>query len=408
MSRSIDTGRLALTCVAVSAAMAVCASPAAAQIPGLSSGGRSANLQIRARATYDTNVARGNSVVAAARSVRKDDILYAPSAKVDVVWPVGRQSVFLQGTAGYEFYQFNKKLQREQIALTGGGTGSAGPCQGVLTGGYSRHQSDLADLSVLVTKNTQESTTVGAQASCSIGGGVGGNLSVQRAHLTNSSSVGVVNSDVTSVQTGLSYQNRALGAVSLIAGYSEANYGGQPGILLATNLGFTTRSLGVSYSRPIGTRLQGQAAFSYSTVESSGVAGKSNVGITGSAALSYRASPRLNATLSYQRSIAPSILQGSSYSLQQGLAFDAHYTVSSRVTAGLGASWSKRNYRGVVPAASSLIVDDDLKAVFASLQLSVGRNASLGLDARREVRNTNLTIFDYTAYRVGITATQSF
>ena len=388
--------------------MAAWASSAAAQVPGLTSGGRSATLQVRARATYDTNVARGNSVVAAARNVRKDDILYAPSAKVDVVWPVGRQSVFLQGTAGYEFYQYNKKLQREQIALTGGATGSAGPCQGTLTGGYSRRQSDLADLTLLVTKNTQEATTVGVQTSCLIGGGVGGNLSVQRVHLTNSATVGVVNSDVTSVQTGLSYQNRALGAVSLIAGYSEANYGGQPGILLATNLGFTTRSLGVSYSRPIGTRLQGQAAFSYSTVESSGAAGQSHVGLTGSAALSYRASSRLNATLSYQRSIAPSILQGSSYNLQQSLALDARYTVSSRVTAGAGASWSKRNYRGVAPAASSLIVDDDLKAVFASLQLSVGRNASLGLDARREVRNTNLTIFDYTAYRVGITATQSF
>ena len=38
----------------------------------------------------------------------------------------------------------------------------------------------------------------------------------------------------------------------------------------------------------------------------------------------------------------------------------------------------------------------------------IGRNGNLMLDGRWEHRNTNLTIFDYTDYRVGITASQSF
>ena len=36
------------------------------------------------------------------------------------------------------------------------------------------------------------------------------------------------------------------------------------------------------------------------------------------------------------------------------------------------------------------------------------RSGNLVLDGRWEHRNTNLTIFDYTDYRVGITASQSF
>jgi hypothetical protein len=54
------------------------------------------------------------------------------------------------------------------------------------------------------------------------------------------------------------------------------------------------------------------------------------------------------------------------------------------------------------------VTSDRIQAIYGNASIRLGRRASIAFDVRRDTRNTNLTLFDYTDYRVGVTATQSF
>ncbi len=366
--------------------------------------------QMIGRVVYDSNVSRGNQTVATARTLRKDDILYSPSAKIDLTLPVAGQRMFLSGTVGYEFYQYNKVLERERIDVLAGGTGQVGPCGGLATASFGRRQSDLADLLLVVTKNVQDQITFAAQGSCSIARGLSTNLGVQQGQTKNSApGSGVVNSKVRSVNAGVSYQNATLGAVGIIGSYSKNDYDDSPVGPLLGSTGFRSYSGGLTYGRPIGNRLEGQISALYSDTRSSGPRAEAFKGLTGSGALTYRASSRVQGSISYGRTTSSTIQQGSSYSLAENVQLDGRYALSSRLKAGAGVSWSQRSYRADSSVSPiNRITNEEVQAVFGSLSMQVGRAASLSADVRYEDRNTNLTIFDYTAFRVGLTATQSF
>lgn len=402
-------GRYVTVSVMSIGALSLAASPAVAQ--GTSrAGAKPFAGQVIARVVYDSNVSRGSQAVATARTLRQDDILYSPSARIDLNLPFAGQNFFLNGTVGYEFYQYNKMLQRERVDLLAGAAGQLGPCGTTATVSYSRRQSDLADLLLTVTTNVQDQLTLAAQASCAVAPGLSGNLGVQSGKTTSSApGSGVVDSNLKSVNAGVSYQNATLGSIGILASYSKNDYAQLPGSPVANSTGFSSYSAGLTYGRPIGNRLQGQVSVFYSDTQSSGSNPETFTGLTGSGALTYRASSRLQSSLSYGRTISSTIQQGSSYSVTENVQLDGRYSLSSRLKTGIGASWSRRSYRGGAAALqSSRIANEERQALFGSLSLQVGRNASLATDIRYEVRNTNLTIFDYKAVRVGLTATQSF
>ena len=171
-------------CAAVAALMAAGTASAQLRAPTLPSLGRNLDIEVRAVANYDNNVARGSDFVATTKLLRPDDILYQPSVRADIVEPFGPAQIFLNGTAGYDFYQYNKNLRHQRADLTAGVSGRLGPCQGGLTGGYSTHQSDQADLPLGTTRNVQTSKSYGAQLSCSEGQSLGEQISSQKSAST--------------------------------------------------------------------------------------------------------------------------------------------------------------------------------------------------------------------------------
>lgn len=375
---------------------------------------RKVQTQILGRVVYDSNAARGSNPLAERRDVRQDDILYSPSVRVDIVLPLARQMVFLNGNVGYEFRQYNKQLERERIELQGGVGGSLGPCAATATVGYSRAQSDLADLSIEVTKNTEERITYGVQNQCGIGGGFSAFAGVTRGTSSNSAAAqSVIDATTDSFSGGLNYSNRAIGTVGLNATYSRTDYNGEedaaPNPTGFRAEGFEAMSFGVNLSRPIGNRLAGTASLAYTTTQQKGTVRDEFKGLTGSGSLTYRASPRLSATLSYQRGATATIQQGTSYAVTQNIGLTAGYTLSSRIRTSLGARYYKRDFRGEdLAVVRNQITNEDGTSIFGSVSFSIGRDMSLTLDASRDARNTNLTEFDYTGYRVGLTATKTF
>lgn len=364
------------------------------------------DVELTAKATYDSNVARGDDLVADARDIKSEDVIYSPRIKVDLARPVGRGSAFVQGTVGYDFYQENEELAREHLALSAGVDAPIGPCDAGLKGGVSRQQSDLADLTLTTTENTQQNINVNVNVGCATNGGIGGTVSVGYAETTNSALQDLVDSQTNSISAGVTYSNRILGTVALSGGYQDVDY--DTGSLIAPP-GFEAYNVGVSISRPIGARLSGTAALGYQTLRSKGPGDGDYDGVSGQAALSYRATPRLSGTLSYSRGAVATMQQGSNYTVTQTVRLQGAYTVSSRIKTNLGASWSDRSYRGDGLGPQPLSVDEDeITSIFSGVSINIGRRSSLAFDGSREVRETDVELFNYTAYRVGVSAVTAF
>jgi hypothetical protein len=189
--------------------------------------------------------------------------------------------------------------------------------------------------------------------------------------------------------------------------YSSTDYDSSKDPTLLPTPGFRVYSAGVSVARPIGTRLKGSAGISYQTAKSRDGTGTSFSGLGAQGSLEYRVTSRLRATVLFTRDVEPTIQQGSNFAVVQLFELDGAYRVSSRINAGLGASWSNVDYRGGFQPPT-FVSSDRMQAIYGNASIRVGRRASLGVDVRRQTRNTNLTLFDYTEYRAGVIATQSF
>src|SRR4029077_10265988 len=107
-----------------------------------------------------------SAALATARGLQRDDVLYAPAVLANLVEPMGGISFFLAGQAGYDLHQHNSQLDRERIDLQAGADTYVAVCDTTLIGSWGRHQSDLMDLSIGTTDNTQQTLSAGLDVSC--------------------------------------------------------------------------------------------------------------------------------------------------------------------------------------------------------------------------------------------------
>ena len=115
---------------------------------------------------YDSNVARSDRELAAMRGLTLSDEIFTPSAFINLALPFGRSSLFLGGSAGYDFYVNNHVLDQERISILGGGIGQFGPCHETLSGSFARSQSDLNNIDTLAVTNTENHESVALAATC--------------------------------------------------------------------------------------------------------------------------------------------------------------------------------------------------------------------------------------------------
>lgn len=369
------------------------------------------SILFSARATYDTNVARSDVVRAALRGIKRQDTLYSPRMTIDAERSFGRQSLFLEGDIGYDFYQRNRQLNREHIALQGGGRAQLGLCRGVVTGAYSRQQSDLQDLKVEVTKNVATGRRLSVDISCGRKIGFTPTLSVSRAALDNSNPLRFESdSRSTSVKGGLAYSRPTFGEISALATYRKTDF---PHRLLSVggmNLqdGFETYAGGLSYTRELGARIQGNAQVFYTAVRPSVPGSEAFHGLTYLASLSFRPTSKLNAKLDFGRQVDPSNRTNGTYTVARTLAVTATYKVGGRGQASIGASRTDHQNRGALFAGPIDIPKETVKAVYGSLEFDVSRRVAVILDARHEVRDAAAPGFSYVDNRAGLSANLSF
>jgi len=355
---------------------------------------------------YQTNVAGGDAAVAALRGLKQEDVVFTPTLLIEAFKPFGRESAYLTGSVGYNFYDRNSVLNRENLNLDGGVNAQLGVCRATVTGGYIRRQNELEDTTLAHVEDVLDQTSVGLEGACGRGYGFSPNFSVSQAWSTNTLSLlQSSNYNTLGGSGGISYQAPTLGDVSLFGQYQTTTFTNR---LVAFNQssiqdGFDTYGGGVKYVRLLGARIQGTVSLSYTSVKPFVGNTSGFNGVTYGADITFRASSRLDFHGSFNRDIQPSNVLDSTYFLETKSLVEGTYHVGSRLEANLGVSEADRTFKGSSLLTNLDLREDTLKIIYGSLTYKL-RKLYFALSVRNEERSTNTVGLDYTDNRVGLTA----
>jgi hypothetical protein len=376
---------------------------------------RSVELDIVGEALYDSNVARSDEAVAEDRGITSlQDEVFTPSARLNINLPVGREALFLQSSAGYDFYRINTILNRERINVLGGVTGPTGPCRETLTGSYARYQSDLVDLAgpevLLSTRNTEDHEAINLDGTCGRAIGLAPTFSLSQAWADNSAVVRrVVDSRTFSATGGLAYARPALGSLSVFGEFITTEFPNN--VLLVDGMpqadGYQVYAGGLRYDRRLGARIQGVVSLSYTSLDPA-IGNDGFRGFTYSADGTYQASSRLQAHIDFSRVTTPSNVLGASFSVDQNLLAEGIYAVGPRLSLKLGALRLARHYEGPGLVDDLDLTNETIYTVYTTATYTLSKRLAFALDLRREQRDANISAFSYVSTRVGLTATGTF
>lgn len=393
--------------------LGVCAAAALAQ-PAVAAGVPSLDtppISVRFSTTYYTNATGSSDAIAALRGLNGDDIVYAPSLNLNLVEPLGGATVFLNGYIGYDIHQRNTILDRERISVQGGANTRLAICDTTLSGMYARSQSDLTDLVVIATNNTQETITVGLDATCNTGGRLIPSFGVAQTWSTNSAVQYLTQEyESTTANAALAYNAGSLGTFSLIGSYTRTGYPNRFFLLPAgpQTDGYNLYSGGVRYENDIMPNLNLSASVSGTSLETDNNVGASFNGITYDATLTYRASSRMNFNVGLSRQTKPSMYLNSSYSVSESYFAGVDYIVSARIKAAITASYTQSDYAGAALLPGFNITDQTLRSVSGSLSYTISPTFSASLNAGYTERDANVLGYSYSGAQVGLALSKAF
>jgi len=366
---------------------------------------RRIDIGLGAQLDYDSNVLRSGSNVSGRG---KDDIIASPTLNTDILLPFSRNSLYLNGTLAYRFYRHHTELNREAINLNGGGELRLGQ-RCAIDGDVSwrRQQTDLGDIyDALDPKNTEQSLTESARASCNRGLGFAPSAGVTHRTVTNSAQIRKENNfNVDTVDVALGYSRPLFGTIAVYGIWSDATYPDRIAIAPGANDGTRTYQLGVRYERDIGTRLRGKVSLGWSKVNPklAGVPGFQ--GLFYSTDITALVNERLQLAVSAARTVEQSNLLSISYSITDMANAEARYAFSPLVRLVVGATWTRRNlHRSPAVLDPVFVPDDRLWDLHARLSFRHSNRLSFGLDASYRDRQSRTNFDNYNSFRAGISA----
>lgn len=381
-----------------------------ASFPALAQGSAAPanNFTITAGVTtrYDSNLARIDAATAAANGTRREDYRVSPSIGINLARALGRHSVSLAASAGYDFYRYRTNLNRERLSLQGKAALDIRPCTPDFSVGYSRRQSDLGEIDAIsalptgnTIKNVETVRSAGAQISCGAIVGLRPTASVQYQKSSNNQlQRRIANHHVLSYSGGVSYTHPTIGDIGLSVGRRETRYPNRP---TGGTGGYDVMSYGVNFSRDIGSRLRGSAQLGYVDLKSNTVGSADFHGVSWSLDMTGTINSRWQASVSTARSVSSTLTSDSTYNVNKTYAIDTNYAITDRLHATAGYRTSQRRYVGsqsifgIVP-----LRNDRLEAINAGLSFQQSPRLSFNLNVGRDSRNGNGTIYDYKSNRV--------
>ena len=384
--------------VACGAAALACCGAAGAQVAP--TGTDRFSLEVHAHTIYESNVAGGDSTVAALRKLEPEDVTYNLGAAAAFQLPSSRHTLFLTGAVDFDRHDKNKVLNGENYEASLGGSSQLGSCVGTAVASYAHRQAQIQDLVVAATKNVidQESANVGVRCGRrSIFAGLDGGVTKV---MNNGKGAAFIDSETRSAVASLGYQNKTLGNLALTAQYSEVDYQNVPLTVPPAPTGFEQYGFGVNYSRKIGNRLSGNAGVNYTSLNANGSSLKSDA-LGADVALNYRASPRLGLALSYSLANQASAIADAAFVRTEAFRFSGDYKLNSRIALQAAVAKSRNNYRGRQTTFLQIGKSEDM-TVSGGATVKIGRKLSMTLDASHIDRTADLAQFNYKSNRVSL------
>ena len=357
---------------------------------------------------FDSNVARSSLAVAESRGIVRSDERTDLDLNVDYLKAIGRQSVFLKGFEGYNWYSKDTILNRQSGTIDGGVDLRIASCQSVLSDTFDQHQSDLVEINTPQVQNTRSLNTIDFNGDCArpIGFTPIWDVNQSQSHNGNSS---VRENDYHSVggQLGLAYLRPSLGRISLSGSYSTNEYTNRVFLINGSRVTdqFDVYGAVLAYSRNVGARLSITSNVSYMEVDQNISGSKSFRGLTYGLDLNLLPIGRLSGELSAERIVAPSTQIGSTFTVKNDYLATVNYAVNSKITATLGGSYSDQKFSGYLLNSGTELTHQKLPAVYSSLKYEMSRRLTLLLDVRNEERQSNLGAFGYSSNQVSLTLT---
>ena len=363
------------------------------------------NLEATLSETYDSNVAQSGAAVAAQRDIRPEDTISQPTVVGGLTLPLGLQSLFLKGSVGYAFYSRNTVLDSGLVDVQGGFDGRVRDCKAKLTGEYNYSRTNLGDLTAAVTRNIANTESLRLEGGCGAEIGFGPTMSVVQQWSSNSAT-SLFSSDYRSVTAtaGIAYRRPDFGELSLIGSYGQTNFPNRTVMAGPDTIqdGYRDYSVGVQYDRKLGARIEGTIKVAYTTLDpySAGAPGYRGIDYTGD--LSLRVSSRLQAHVSVGQTPIPTVVSNSTYSLETHYSAAVDYAIGPRFSLTLTGSEVNDRYNGTGLVTGLDIRRQNLVTESASLRWEMSRRFALQLNGSHEVRDTDISIYNFTDDRVGI------
>lgn len=391
-----------------------CASAVSAQ----SGSERRVNLSVSNRLTYDTNALRALAPTSDEDDDNGGDFILSPAVNMDILLPVARQSVFLSGSLGYDFYMSNSRLNRENIGLAGGVNLAAGNrCTGLLSVDYTRGQmDDLTFIDGFDPNNVIESRGYNARVNCGEGQGLtygGGYRHMDSENSSTRRAISDYRSDTFDVSLG--YSRPALGTISLYGSYTNTTYpnrvfivdsGTETGLL---EDGVEVYSAGIRGQRQIGALLSGMVSAGFTTVKPKLPGVSDFSGPSYSANLTFTPGTRMQFSLTAERSVDQSNLLNISYAITDSISLDAQYAMSDSFSLVGGVGYVKRRLEQS-PVEDDLFTANNDKnwRVSGGFRYSANRPWSLNGDISYSKRESDNNLFDYNSTRASLMVAYRF
>ena len=357
-------------------------------------------IRVSATDAYEDNALRlGTSQPVPAGFVR-NDFRFTPSLDLNIVRPLGQQSIFLAATLGYDFYHRNTLLNRERVKVTGGADlRFGGNCAQHIQGSASRQQSDLRDFTRAIRlANAEQRLTAGAALSCGGGLGLKGGLTYDYETVSNDQPLRQIsNYNAHTLGGSFGYVSPVLGELSIFGSYRLGRYPQRRTLAgLGRSDGVDVFNAGLRFTRSIGARLRGSVSLGYSKVNPKLAGTPPFSGASYSADLTWTANDRLRTKIDIGRSVSQSNLLDVSYSIDDSYAISNSFAINQSMTATFGGSVLKRRFRDSPVLGANPIGRGDRVGQYAGgFDYHPPGRIGFAVDVSRGRRSAAVQQFDY-------------
>ena len=371
---------------------------------------------------YDENSVGLGAAAIAAQNLQRSEVQVTPSVELRYDMPVGRNAVFVDGTAGYDFHTRNKRLDKFRWSIGTGAAWQVGSrCSGTLGADYRSQQTTYGDLGIALDNlERTQNYSLSARCAAPVGIGVTGGI----AHkVGENSNILRQRSDLksTSYFAGLIYNAPSVGTLSLTGSRDDRKY---PNRFLVTPLGLErdgvmVERVSLAVERPIGARLLGNASISYIWTDPDVSITEDFKGIGWSAGLSYKLGARTNVNIDTSKDATSSVSLDSSYQVTRSYGLNASYQLGSQITLSAGGTLINRRFKGgdpsaVIPGPGGTVIPLPLRdkekttMVFAEIGYQLNRRLGFSLNGAHEERKASGRFYDYSGNSVRLSSIFSF